>query len=184
MDPAAHVSSLDAIQSFRSSLLVYLSKARVVIDDASDEIARTREWLRSDRLPYWEGQVRRRKRKLDDAQQALFSSRLSTFRTATSAEQAAVHSAKHALSEAQEKVARIRQWINRFDGAVEVPAKQIQRLHGLVVGQLPGAAAHLARVLEKLDQYAEVSPGRSTTPAAAEEIPEETSGRPSGEGAA
>ena len=168
MDPAAHVSSLEAIDSFRATLIVYLSKARVLIDDAADEIARTREWLRSDRLPFWESQVRRRKRRLDEAQQALFSGRLSTFRTASSAEQAAVHSARHALQEAENKLLQVKRWLNRFDAAVDLPAKQIEQVRGLVVGRLPGGVAQLGRIVEKLHVYAETPSAPVLEPPASE----------------
>ena len=78
--PVAHVTSTEAIAAFRASLIVYLSKARPVLEDACDEVSRTRQWLQFDRRPHWENQLRRRTRDLENAQQALYSARLANLR--------------------------------------------------------------------------------------------------------
>lgn len=168
MESGAHVSSVEAIEAFRTALLVYMGKSRAALDEASDEIARTREWLRSDRLLYWENQVRKRKRKLDDARQALFSGRLSTLREVRSAEQNAVHSAKRALNEAEDKLARVRQWLKRYESAVEIPARELERLRTIFVGEMPKGVAYLGQVVQKLDRYSERGSPRSGT-----EVPSE-----------
>ena len=178
MDPGAHVTSLDAIESFRASLLVYAQKAKVVLDDAADEITRTREWLRADRLPYWEAQVRHRKRKLEDAKAALFRSRTVAIRSLTPGDQAAVHTAKRVLQEAEDKLVKVKQWLNKYDPAVAIPAREIEHLRGLVVGKLPGGAAFLGRAVQKLQTYAETGLGR----APAEPPPAEPAETPNVEG--
>src|SRR5207248_10353360 len=89
MAERAHVTSVDAIESFRAALIAYLGKARPLLEDASDEVSRTRQWLESDRRVFWENQVRRRTKILQEAQQAVFSARLSNLRETTTAEQVA-----------------------------------------------------------------------------------------------
>ena len=80
MATRAKVTSVEALESFRTNLIVYLSKARPTLDEVSDEVIRTRVWLESDRRVHWEGQVRRLRQKLQDAQQAVFSAELSSLR--------------------------------------------------------------------------------------------------------
>src|SRR3954467_13567039 len=104
MPEKAHVSSIDAIESFRAALLIYLSKTRPVLDDASGEVVRTREWLRNDRRLFWQDQVRRRTRDLEQAQQALFSAELANLRAPSSSEVFAVQRSKRALQQAEEKL--------------------------------------------------------------------------------
>ena len=47
--PGANVRSSDAIEAFRSRLIIYVSKVRPLLDQAQDEVIRTREWIRTDR---------------------------------------------------------------------------------------------------------------------------------------
>ena len=85
---------MEAIESFRAALLVYISKARALLEDSADEAARTRSWIEMDRLPYWENQVRRRKQALENAQHELFSAEMANLREPTTAERSAVQRAR------------------------------------------------------------------------------------------
>ena len=89
MPERAHVSSIDELEAFRSALIIYLSKARPTLDEVSSEVMRTRVWLDDEQRIHWENEFRRRTRALQEAQAALFSARLSTFREESSAEQLA-----------------------------------------------------------------------------------------------
>src|SRR5688572_16039806 len=104
MAERAHVTSVEAIESFRASIIAYLGKARPVLEDACDEVFRTRQWLQQDRRVYWENQLKRRRKAMEEAEQALFSARLGNLREATSAEMAAVTRARRAFNEAEEKL--------------------------------------------------------------------------------
>src|SRR4051812_6471238 len=110
MPERAHVTSSEAIESFRASLIAYLAKARPILEDGADEVSRTRQWLQMDRRMHWEAQVRRRTKIHEQAQQAVFSARLSNLRDTTTAEQAAVLRAKRALNEAEEKLRVVKRW--------------------------------------------------------------------------
>ena len=59
MPQGAKVTSLDALEAFRSNLIIYLSKARPTVDEINAEVVRLRVWLESDRRVFWEKQVRR-----------------------------------------------------------------------------------------------------------------------------
>src|SRR5512142_794953 len=110
MPDRAHVTSLEALESFRASLIVYLSKARPALEEVSADVQRMRGWLESDQRTYWANEVRRRSQVLKEAQQALFSAKLSTFREAGSVEQLMVHRAKRALDDADAKLRTVKQW--------------------------------------------------------------------------
>jgi hypothetical protein len=156
MADRAHVSSVDAIESFRSALLVYLSKVRPILDDACDEVSRTREWVRTDRRLYWERQARLRKRALDDARQALFSAELARLRAPTTAEQAAVQHAKREFDEAEDKLRRIKRWSIEFDHQVTPSVKQLEQLRSFLGNDVLKAAATLAEMIKTLDAYSEI----------------------------
>ena len=101
MPQKAHVTSIEAIELFRSNLIVYLSQARPALDEVSAEVLRTRTWLEDEQRLRWENQMRRRTKDLEQAQQALFSARLGALRNETAAQQFAVHRAKEAVAQAE-----------------------------------------------------------------------------------
>jgi hypothetical protein len=159
----AHVRSLEAIDAFRATLIIYGSKARPLLEDAWEEVARTREWIQTDRRRYWENEVRKRKRALDDAEQALFSARFSTLRPVRAAEQQAAHRAKRALVEAEEKLAKVRHWSVEFDNTAGPLLKHLEELRTHLTTDLTKAAGHLGNVIRALEAYAEVASVASRT---------------------
>jgi uncharacterized protein YukE len=77
MPDRAHVTSVDALEAFRSNLIVYLTKARATLEEVSAQVQRMRGWLGGEQRTRWENEMRRRTQALQEAQQALFSARLS-----------------------------------------------------------------------------------------------------------
>src|SRR6185436_4295470 len=104
MPQRAHITSVDALETFRSQLIVYLSKARPALEEVTADVLRTRLWLENEQRTHWESQVRRRAKELEQAQAALFSARLSSLRKETSTEQMAFHRAKRLLDGAESKL--------------------------------------------------------------------------------
>ena len=158
MAERAHVTSVEAIEMFRANLIAYLGKARPVLEDACDEVFRMRQWLQHDRRVHWENQVKRRRKILEDAQQALFSARLGNLREPTSAESAAVLRAKRAFDEAEEKLRLVKKWTVEFDNRVQPLVKELEGLRTMFANDMPKAVTHLAQVVKSLDAYAGVKP--------------------------
>ena len=165
--PEAHVSSVDAIALFRAALLVYVSKARPVLEDACDEVSRTRQWLQTSQRVHWENEVRKRARILENAQQALLSANIANLREPGMAEKNAVMRAKRALTEAEDKLKRVKRWNMDFDQHVAPLVKQLEQLRTTLANDMPKAAVHLSQVVKTLDAYANVAPssaGIATAP--------------------
>ena len=158
MPERAHVTSVDALESFRSSLILYVSKARPALDEASAEVVRTRMWLEDEQRVHWENEARRCRRALDEAQQALFSARLSTFREETSAEQMAVHRTKRASDDAEDKLRVLKKWNRDFDNRVEPLLKQMEKLQTVLAHDLVLARAFLTQAITALHAYARIAP--------------------------
>jgi len=166
MPEQAHVSSVDALESFRSSLIVYLSKARPALEEVSADVMRTRLWLQDEQRTHWENEVRRRSRALQEAQQALFSARLSTFREETSAEMMAVHRTRRAFDEAETKLKVIRKWNRDYDNRAEPLVKQMEKLQTVLAHDMVQAIAFLTQAINTLHAYAGIAPP-SAAPASA-----------------
>src|SRR5437762_9047551 len=109
MTERAQITSVEAIESFRSGLIVYLSKARPTLEEISSEVVRTRLWL-EERRRHWSNELRGRHKKLERAQAELFSAMLSNLQDVSAAQQMAVRRARAAVAEAEKKIAAIRKW--------------------------------------------------------------------------
>src|SRR5215469_8955665 len=114
MAEKAVVTSVDAIETFRSTLIVYLSKARPTLEEVSAEVMRLRSWVDNDQRNFWESQFKRRSKELQEAQAALFSSRIGLLKKESAAEYMAVHKAKRALDEAEQKIRVVKRWGRDF----------------------------------------------------------------------
>lgn len=153
----AKVTSIDALEAFRASLIVFLNKAHSALDQVGDEIRRTRSWIQHDRRTYWENETRRRARTLAQAEQELLSARMTKALDNLSAQQQVVHKAKRELEEAQEKMRKVKLWIRDFDGTVEPLAKGLNSLRGYLDHDLPQGIAYLSEVEKIMESYTEAA---------------------------
>ena len=164
MADQARITSVDALESFRASLVVYLSKASPALEEISDVINRTRAWLQDDQRMHWEGQVRQRRKALEQAQAALHSARMSTLRDSITTEQMAVNRAKRLLEEAEEKLRRVKQWNREFDNVVGPSLRKLESLRAILTNDMPQAVAYLAHVVKTLDAYTGIAPPAAADP--------------------
>jgi hypothetical protein len=166
MSQKAHVTSLEALELFRSNLIVYLSQARPALDEVSADVMRLRMWLEEEQRLHWENQMRRRVKELEQAQQALFSARLGVLRRETAAEQFAVHRAKEAVAQAELKLRILRKWVRDFEGRVQPLVKQTEKLHMVLSNDLVKAIAYLDQAVATLAAYAQTRPEAASAPMA------------------
>ena len=102
---------------------------------------------------------------MEEAQQALFSAKLSNLRDASGLEQMAVQRAKRALDEADTKLRVLKQWSRVFGNRVDPLVKQMEKLHTVLANDMVQAVAYLTQAIQTLDAYAEVAPPATAGPA-------------------
>lgn len=167
MGNQAKVTSVDALDSFRASLVVFVTKARQSVDGVRDQVRRTRNRLQTDLRMHWEGEIRRRRRILDQKQQELYSARLSGLTTTVTVRQAVVRKAKAAVDEAEEKLRNVKAWNRNFDGVADPLVKKLESFREYLDHEMPDAITFLYRAREILDAYAEKTSPAAQPPAAA-----------------
>ena len=163
MPDRAHVTSVDALESFRSTLIIYLSKARPTLEEVSADVTRTKLWLENDQRVALEGLLRRRMKVLEQAQQALFSTRVSNLREESAAELMAVQKAKRAVDETETKLRTLKKWNREFDSHVDPLVKELGKLHTFLMTDMTQAVAYLAQAVKTLDAYAGIVAPSVTT---------------------
>jgi len=163
MAERAQVTSFEAVESFRADLIVFLSRARAVLEEASDDVLRTRLWVQNDQRRLWEGETRVRYRKLEEARSELFNAKLSQFQDSTALQLMAVQRAERAAREAEAKLALLKKWDRDLENRTDPLVKQVTQLHGFLTIDMGRAVAYLVQVVKALEAYADVAtPGIST----------------------
>lgn len=162
MADRAQVTSLEAIEAFRSDLIVYLSKARPALEEISNEVLRAKQWLQNDQRRQWEGEMKTRAKKLERAQAELFSVSMSKFQEVSAAQQLIVHRCKQAVEEAQGKLAMLKKWDRELDNRSEPLVKQVDQFQSFVATEMPRAIAYLGQVIKALEAYTDVRMGGSS----------------------
>jgi hypothetical protein len=176
MSNQANVTSVDALDTFRASLIIFQSKARRALDDAADEMRRMRMWIQHDQRLRWESELRKCRQQLSLAEQELFSAKLSNLRDNISFQQNAVRKARIAVAHAEEKLQKIKMWNRNFDSVADPLAKRLEGLRQFIDFNLPKGTTFLVQAARTLDDYAEThapqeAPAPATTPEGAP-IPE------------
>jgi hypothetical protein len=171
MATQARVTSIDALGTFRAAVIIFMTKARQAVDTMSDQAKRTRVWLQTDQRMHWENEIRRRQRLLDQAEQELYSARLSGLAETVTVRQAAVRKAKRVLEEAQEKLKNVKRWSQNFDAAADPMLKKLDSLREYLDHDMPDAIAFLANAQRALEAYAQSAPPAAAPPPAGEGAP-------------
>jgi hypothetical protein len=166
MSNQAKVTSLDALDSLRASLIIFLGKARRSLDDAGDELRRMRLWLQHDMRTRWENEARKCRRALEAAEQELFSAKLSGLRENLNLQQTAVRKAKQALEHAEGKLRNVRTWSRNYEAAADPLAKRLEGLRQFLDLDLPKGIAYIVQMQRTLGDYAEMSPPPEIAPSA------------------
>ena len=160
MANSAQVSSVDAIETFRASLLIYLGKAKPALEQVSAEVLRTRVWVQTTQKAHWEHQLKLRRRKLEEARGELFNARLSQFHDSTLLQTMAVQKAQRAVDEAEAKLAMLKKWSREMETRAEPLLKQLEHFHGYLTTDLVKGAVQLAQIVKTLDAYTDTVPLR------------------------
>ncbi len=130
-DQQAKVTSLDAIEAFRSSAIIFATKARRAVDMATDEVRRTRTWVEGDRRLFWENEFRKRSRALERAQQEMMSARFSEFNESMTMQKAALRKktpGSEAWTRPPKSCTSIKVWTRNFDGTFDPMVKRLDTL--------------------------------------------------------
>lgn len=159
MEQQAKVTSVDALENFRASLILFLSKGKPALEEVMHEVVRTRLWIENEQRTYWEREIKTRRRKLEQAQAELFSARISKIQEVSAAQQLAVHHAQRALDAAQDKMRMLKKWSRELENRADPLVKQIEQLHGFLMTDMAKAVSFLAEAVKILQSYAEVSIG-------------------------
>jgi hypothetical protein len=173
MTGQAQITSVEAIESFRAKLIVFLGQARPALDEAASELSRTRLWLQNDQRSNWEHELRLRSRKLEEAKQELFNAKLSQFQESTALHLMAVQRTQRAVQEAENHIGALKKWDRELENRAAPLMKQTEQLQGFLATDMARAVAYLDQALKALDAYRDVASPHNEKPATVEPMKSE-----------
>ncbi len=160
MSSRAHVSSIDALRTFRAAVLKFIDAADKAVSEAESELQRVQDWLTNDRPVFWKGELRRREQDVARARDELRRVQwtIGDHKPAAVEQKKALKKAEGRLEEARQKIAAVQRWRVLFDRAVNEYKGQIQPCRTAYEVELPEAAALLSSLAGTLDEYLALAP--------------------------
>jgi hypothetical protein len=156
MADQAKIKDVEALESFRSSLIIFQSKAKLALEEVQQDIKRTRLWLQNDVRVHWESQLKRRLRILDQANAELDSARFSALVDNPTLQQMQVRKAKRLVEEAEEKIRIIKKWTRDFDHLADPLHRRLDGLTYYLDNDIPRGTAFLHQAVQTLEAYQQV----------------------------
>jgi valyl-tRNA synthetase len=152
--PGANVTNLEALERFRASLVLFLERASLVLDETSEEVKRTRIWLQIEQRQKLQQERKRRERELEMLEQELFSARLSDLAQKKSGAQMLVNKKRRELREIEDTERKVAAWLRNYDSTVEPEARKVEKLRHFIDTDMVRAVAFLSEAVRQLDAYA------------------------------
>jgi len=171
MSGQAQITSVAALEAFRSDLIVFLSQMHPAVDEVGSEMTRMKFWLQNEQRQFWENQSRQRHRRLEEAQAELFNARLSSLHESSTLQNMAVQKAQRAVHEAEQKLTLLKKWDRDLENLASPLLKPVDQLQGFLAGDMGQAVIYLTQAVQAVEAYMNVlSPGASaaTVPATGE----------------
>jgi len=172
MADEARVRSVESLEYFRSALIVFHSKARKAVAHAEDGVKRGRYWMEYDMHTHWTQELKKRSRKLAQAQQELLTAKLSKYQDSVMLQEKLLRRAKEDVVEAETKLRNIKRWAREFDRTYDPAMKGLGHLSDYLEHDMPRAVAWMEQALKTLGSYLERERPPGGAPAASSDADE------------
>ncbi len=153
MADRANVTDIEALERFRNRLALFLEKASSALDEVGGEVKRTRIWLQSEQKLVLDREIRRRGKELEQLEAEYFSARLSDRSQKKSGIQMAINRKRREIRELEDKRRAVATWLRHFDSRVEIEARKVDKLRGLLDGEMRDAIRFLDEAAGSLRRY-------------------------------
>lgn len=149
----AHVANLEALERFRSSLVLFVERAHFVLDEIGEEVKRARLWVQTEQRTKLGQEMKRRERELEMLEQELFTARLSDLAQKKTGAQMQVNRKRRELREIEAALRRLAAWSRNFDSTIETEARKVEKLRHLLDTDTARAILFLAEAVRQLSAY-------------------------------
>jgi len=149
----AHVTNLESLERFRSSLVLFLERAHLILDEVGEEVKRTRIWLQSEQRLKLTLEMKRLHRELETLEAELFSARLSDLAQKKTGAQMLVNQKRRETRELEDTQRKVAGWLRNYDSIVETEAKKVEKLRHHLDTDMVRAVTYLNEAIRQLNAY-------------------------------
>jgi hypothetical protein len=149
----AHVTNLESLERFRSSLVLFLERANLILDEVGEEVKRTRIWLQSEQRLKLTLEMKRIHRELETLEAELFSARLSDLAQKKTGAQMLVNQKRRETRELEDTQRKVAGWLRNYDSIVETEAKKVEKLRHHLDTDMVRAVTYLNEAIRQLNAY-------------------------------
>ena len=149
----AHVTNLESLERFRSSLVLFLERANLILDEVGEEVKRTRIWLQTEQRLKLALEMKRIHRELEMLEAELFSARLSDLAQKKTGVQMLVNQKRRETRELEETQRKVAVWLRGYDSIVETEAKKVEKLRHHLDTDMVRAVTYLKEAILQLNAY-------------------------------
>jgi hypothetical protein len=158
---AADVRSIEALRELHAAVCKFRTSAQDALATVDLTIRRANDWL-SDQLNFWQHAIRTSEDEVFQAKQELAQRKYTGWdgrEPDATVQEENLRKAQAKLRYAQDKVAAVRRWMQKFPHAVsEMYAGPARQLAASLETELPRGLALLERRVVALEQYAALAP--------------------------
>jgi hypothetical protein len=149
----AHVTNLESLERFRSSLVLFLERANLILDEVGEEVKRTRIWLQTEQRLKLALEMKRIHRELEMLEAELFSARLSDLAQKKTGVQMLVNQKRRETRELEETQRKVAGWLRGYDSIVETEANKVEKLRHHLDTDMVRAVTYLKEAILQLNAY-------------------------------
>lgn len=174
MSRSAKVTSIEVLDRFTAVLRSFQEDASTSLENLGVEIHRAVDWINHTQKDYWQNEIRRGRKRVDDAkaeyERARSARSFAGHEPTLLAERKAIERAKRRLRLAEEKVELVRLWARRIDRAVIEYEGSAAQLGNWLLTDCPRSLAAVVRMSRALQSYVAL---QSTVPTPTDAGPEQ-----------
>ena len=153
MSDQANIQQIEALERFRSRLVLFVEKANLVLDEVNEEVKRTRIWLEAEQRPNLQRELKRKHREMEMLEQEMITARMSPLKTAKTGQQMQINRKRRKMRDLETALSSNAGWMRNFDSTVETEARKVEKMRHLLDHDMTNAIRHLAESFRLLQEY-------------------------------
>lgn len=153
MSDKAHITQIEALERFRSRLVLFIERANLVLDEVNEEVKRTRIWLQSEQKLKLDREFKRKNREMETLEQEMFTARLSPLKVMKTGQQMQINKKRREIREIETTLRSLAGWLRNFDSVVETEARKVEKLRQVLDHEMAHATQILAESFRLLQEY-------------------------------
>jgi hypothetical protein len=166
MSDSARIHNLEALKDARHALAEFREQVSASLASVDADIQKVAQWLKVERPTHWKLELRRRQEEVQKARAEIMRKRTvaAPEPAGVSLEERRLERSRLRLEEAKRKLDKVRRWVPVWEREAMLYKSSTRSLTQALHADIPRAMAALAKMMESLEQYADVPPPQEPLP--------------------